>query len=112
MRFGPDTLYVSQNDDYSLQPSRIHDFEKAIRRYLPSFDPSKLYPDYAGIRPKLSGPGQPARDFLIQEESARGFPGFVNLLGIESPGLTAALAIAEMVAGLLNYKDESDVVPI
>jgi L-2-hydroxyglutarate oxidase LhgO len=63
-----------------------------------------LTPDFAGVRPKLSGPGEPFRDFVVREESEAGFPSFVNLIGIESPGLTAAPAIAERVVELLSAR--------
>jgi L-2-hydroxyglutarate oxidase LhgO len=76
----------------------------AVRTYLPSVETDKFYPDYAGIRPKLSRMGETARDFEIRHEEARGLPGVVNLLGIESPGLTSSLAIAEHVSALLGYK--------
>ena len=75
----------------------------AVRTYLPSVEEDKFYPDYAGIRPKLSRKGEEARDFLITHEQERGLPGIVNLLGIESPGLTSSLAIAEHVAAMIGY---------
>jgi L-2-hydroxyglutarate oxidase LhgO len=100
VRFGPDATYV---DDVSLgvDASKAGDFAEAIRRYLPSMQSEWLTPDYAGVRPKLSGPGEAFRDFVICEESAAGLPGLVNCIGIESPGLTAAPAIGERVASLL-----------
>jgi L-2-hydroxyglutarate oxidase LhgO len=73
-----------------------------VRRYLPDLDASWLAPDFAGIRPRLAGPGEDFRDFVIAEESDAGLPGLVNLIGIESPGLTAAPAIAERVVRLLR----------
>ncbi|MCY1553329.1 hypothetical protein D9M68_898000 [compost metagenome] len=73
-------------------------FASAIRRYFPGLDSARLVPGYSGIRPKLAGPGEPAADFLIQTSATHGMPGLVNLFGIESPGLTASLAIAERVA--------------
>jgi len=76
-------------------------FAESVRRILPFVKDEDLTPDLAGIRPKLQKEGEPARDFVIQEEGVRGLPGFVNLIGIESPGLTASPAIARMVAGLL-----------
>lgn len=76
----------------------------AVRTYLPSIEREKLYPDYAGIRPKLSRKGEEARDFLIRHEEDRGYPGMVNLVGIESPGLTSSLAVAEYVSALLGYE--------
>ena len=75
---------------------------ESIARYLPAVANAELNPIMTGIRPKLTRPGEAARDFYIREESERGLPGFVNLIGIESPGLTAAPAIANMVAGFLS----------
>jgi L-2-hydroxyglutarate oxidase LhgO len=73
-----------------------------VQHYLPEIDASQLAPDFAGIRPKLQGPGDPFRDFVIEEASPHGAPGLVNLIGIESPGLTAASAIARRVAALVQ----------
>ncbi len=102
VRFGPDTEYVEARDDYSIDPGKAIVFAEAVARYVPGFDATCLGPDYAGIRPKLAGPDTGFRDFVVEEESARGFPGLVNLIGIESPGLTAAPAIASRVAELLR----------
>jgi L-2-hydroxyglutarate oxidase LhgO len=96
-KFGPDVEWVEKLD-YTVDPHRAARFYRAIRRYWPGLPDEALRPGYAGIRPKLSGPGAPAADFLIQGPEAHGVPGLVNLYGIESPGLTAALAIAEHVA--------------
>lgn len=95
-RFGADVKWVS-NIDYDFDASRKEDFELAIRRYYPGLDSERLVPAYTGIRPKLSGPGEQAADFDIQCASRHGVEGLVNLFGIESPGLTAALAIADYV---------------
>ena len=100
VRFGPDAQYVKV-PDYAVDPAKAEDFAHAIRRYLPEVEASWLVADYAGVRPKLSGPGQGFRDFVVSEESAAGAPGWVNCLGIESPGLTAASAIATRVTRLL-----------
>jgi len=100
VRFGPDTEYVGEID-FAVRPDKAESFAEAIRRYLPSIEASQLSPDYAGIRPKLAGPGEGFRDFVLTEESERGLPGLVNCIGIESPGVTAAPAIAEYVASLL-----------
>lgn len=100
VRFGPDAIYVDEVS-YGVDASKAEHFARAIRRYAPRMQPEWLTPDYAGVRPKLSGPGDPFRDFVIREESAAGLPGLVNCIGIESPGLTAAPAIAERVADLL-----------
>ncbi|MBW4050420.1 MAG: NAD(P)/FAD-dependent oxidoreductase [Proteobacteria bacterium] len=96
-RFGPDVEWVEKLD-YTVDPARAERFYRAIRRYWPGLPDGSLHPGYAGIRPKLAGPGAAAADFLIQGPQAHGVRGLVNLYGIESPGLTAALAIAEYVA--------------
>jgi D-amino-acid oxidase len=101
IRFGPDAEFVDA-PRYDVDPAKAAVFATAIRRYLPGLRAEWLQPDFAGVRPRLSGPGEPPRDFVIVEESASGLPGFVDLVGIESPGLTAALAIGERVAGLLS----------
>jgi len=96
-RFGPDVQWLTAID-YSFNADTREKFVAAIRRYLPDLDEARLQPGYTGIRPKLSGPGEPAADFMIQREAGHGVPGLVNLFGIESPGLTAALALADDVA--------------
>jgi L-2-hydroxyglutarate oxidase LhgO len=102
VRLGPNAEYVS-TVDYTVNPAHAPEFFQAARRYLPSLEPADLSPDTAGIRPKLQGPGDSFRDFVIMEESGRGFPGFVNLIGIESPGLTACLAISEIVGSMVKF---------
>ncbi|ARJ69601.1 NAD(P)/FAD-dependent oxidoreductase [Paracoccus contaminans] len=101
MRFGPDVEWI-QSIDYRVNPSRRAHFETEIRRYWPGLPADALAPTYCGIRPKISGPGQPAADFRIDGPEAHGIEGLVNLFGIESPGLTASLAIADLVAGRLG----------
>ena len=101
MRLGPDAEYVDAVR-YEVDESKRATFARAARRYLPALDAAWLTPDFAGVRPKLAGPGEPFRDFAIREESDAGFPAFVNLIGIESPGLTAAPAIAERVVEFLS----------
>ena len=101
IRFGPDTEYVGRLD-YQVDPAKAGLFRAAAARYLPGLSEAVLVPDYAGIRPKPAGPGQGFRDFVIEEASAHGAPGFVACIGIESPGLTASLAIAERVAALVR----------
>lgn len=102
-RFGPDVEWIDR-EDYSVDPRRADSFYAEVRKYWPGLPGGALQPAYAGIRPKLHGmpglhgPGEPAPDFLIQREEVHGLPGLVNLLGIESPGLTACLALAEEVA--------------
>ena len=102
LRFGPDVHYLDSadpdNPDYRIDPALAERFATAIRRYFPGLEPERLTPAYSGIRPKLSAAGEPAADFIIQTPAQHGLPGLVNLFGIESPGLTASLAIAERVA--------------
>ncbi|OZI28324.1 FAD-dependent oxidoreductase [Bordetella genomosp. 7] len=93
-KFGPDTEWV-RTEDYTLDPTRAEVFYDAVRTYWPGLPDGALAPGYTGIRPKISGPGEPAADFVIAGPAAHGVPGLVNLFGIESPGLTASLAIAE-----------------
>lgn len=100
-RFGPDVEWVP-GIDYSVDESRRTAFATAIRRYYPALDEQRLQPGYAGIRSKLAGPGQPAADFRLQGPAEHGWEGLVNLYGIESPGLTASLAIADEVAAMLG----------
>ncbi|MFO0589697.1 MAG: NAD(P)/FAD-dependent oxidoreductase [Polyangiaceae bacterium] len=100
-RFGPTFRWVDQIE-YSLSLEDAVGFEEAVRRYWPALPDDALTPAYAGIRPKISAPGEPAADFRIDGPSIHGIPGLVNLFGIESPGLTACLSIAEEVASLLR----------
>ena len=98
LRFGPDAEYVADRTaDYRVDETKLATFGASVRRLFPQIEDADLTPDIAGIRPKLQGPGDGFRDFVIAEESARGLPGLINLVGIESPGLTSALAIAEEV---------------
>jgi L-2-hydroxyglutarate oxidase LhgO len=99
-KFGPDVEWVEKLD-YTVDPARAARFYDAIRRYWPGLPEGSLRPGYAGIRPKLGGPADGAADFLIQGAEVHGVRGLVNLYGIESPGLTAALAIGEYVAAAL-----------
>jgi len=100
-RFGPDVEWV-QTIDYRVDPRRADAFYREIRRYWPKLADGALSPGYAGIRPKIQAPGEPARDFLIEGPREHGVAGLVNLFGIESPGLTASLAIADHVHDLLR----------
>lgn len=106
-RFGPDVEWLADHDehapDYRVCPQRADAFYAEVRRYWPQLPAGALSPAYAGIRPKIAGPGQPAADFLIQGPATHGIDGLVNLFGIESPGLTASLAIAERVCASLGY---------
>lgn len=104
-RFGPDVEWIERiglATDYAVDPRRAERFYAAIRRYWPALPEGALAPGYAGIRPKISGPKEPAADFLIQGPAEHGLPGLVNLFGIESPGLTASLALADDVARILS----------
>ena len=100
VRFGPDTQYVDA-PHYRVDPGKARDFAAAIGNYLPEVTESWLAPDFAGVRPKLAARGEGFRDFVVREESERGAPGWVNCIGIESPGLTAAPAIAARVVSLM-----------
>jgi L-2-hydroxyglutarate oxidase LhgO len=105
MRFGPDVEWVDRID-YTVDPARGEKFYAAVRRYWPDLPDGAIQPGYAGIRPKLSPPslekGGKADDFVIQGPDVHGVPGLVNMFGIESPGLTASLALGEHVADLLD----------
>lgn len=105
-RFGPDLEWLPEgveeaDIDYRVDPARRASFEDAIRRYWPGLPQGALQPAYSGVRPKIHGPDQPAPDFRIDGPAQHGVAGLVNLLGIESPGLTSSLAIGEHVAALL-----------
>jgi L-2-hydroxyglutarate oxidase LhgO len=100
-RFGPDVQWI-EHVDYSFDETRRANFAEAIRLYYPQLDDSRLQPAYTGIRPKISEAGQPAADFCIRGPSDHGDRPYVALYGIESPGLTASLAIAEHVVALLR----------
>ena len=103
MHLGPDTEYIGREKVYyDVSESKRENFWQAVNRYFPGLDKQSIQPERSGIRPKLQAPGDDVKDFVIKEESARGLPGFVNLIGIESPGLTASLAIAKYVQKLLS----------
>lgn len=99
-RFGPDVEWTD-TIDYEVDPARADAFYAAVRRYWPTLPNDALLPGYSGVRPKLHGPGEPPADFQIQGPAQHGVQGLVNLFGIESPGLTASLAIADEVTELL-----------
>ena len=102
-KFGPDVKWVD-SIDYSMDPSRVEVFYPAIRSYYPGLKDGSLSPSYTGIRPKVSGPGQPAADFVIQGKGEHGVMGLVCLYGIESPGLTSSMAIGDYVVKLLQQQ--------
>ena len=103
-KFGPDVQWVNSPDDLIVDPARGEAFYAEVRRYWPALKDGALVPGYAGIRPKISGPGDPAADFRIDGPGVHGVPGLVNLFGIESPGLTSSLAIARHVTELLSAR--------
>jgi L-2-hydroxyglutarate oxidase LhgO len=96
MRFGPDVEWIDE-ENYDVNAGRAASFYGAIRRYWPALRDGMLQPDYAGIRPKLTGPGEAAADFMIETPQQHGLPRLVHLFGIESPGLTASLSLADAV---------------
>jgi len=100
LALGPNASYINEIN-YEVDPELQAEFYNSVRNFLPFIEYDDLTPDMAGIRSKLQGPGEEFRDFVISEESEKGFPGLINLIGIDSPGLTSAPAIAEYVAGLL-----------
>ncbi len=103
VKLGPDVKYLESNIyDYRLTPSKQEAFYISAKKFLPFLEYDDIAPEMAGIRPKIQKPGEPLRDFYIREETDRGFPGFINLIGMESPGLTSSLAIAKHVAGMIR----------
>jgi len=100
VRFGPDVEWVDAVD-YDVDPSRAEQFYPAIRKYWPPLADGALQPAYAGVRPKISGPGEPAADFKVSGPGEHGVAGLINLFGIESPGLTASLALGDVCANLV-----------
>ena len=100
--FGPDLVYV-ETEDYSVDAAKAAEFEGYIRRFWPGLPAGALTPDYAGIRPKLHGPGEPQPDFQLHGRDVHGLDGLVSLFGIESPGLTSSLAIGEAVSEMLAH---------
>ena len=101
-KFGPDVQWVASPDDLQVDPRRGDAFYAEVRRYWPGLPDGALQPGYAGIRPKISGPKEPAADFMILGPAEHGVPGLVHLLGIESPGLTSSLALADEVVARLQ----------
>ncbi|MGH8846167.1 MAG: NAD(P)/FAD-dependent oxidoreductase [Polaromonas sp.] len=100
-KFGPDVQWVSSHYDLVVDPARGEAFYAQVRKYWPALEDGALIPGYAGIRPKIQAPDEPAKDFLIQGPALHGVAGLVNLFGIESPGLTSSLAIGDYVSRLL-----------
>lgn len=103
VKLGPDVKYLDSNVyDYRLTPSKQEAFWKSAKTFLPFLEYDDISPEMAGIRPKIQRPGEPQCDFYIAEESGKGFPGFINLIGMESPGLTSSIAIAKYVNTLVG----------
>ena len=106
-RFGPNVEWLSIHDpaaiDYSVSPALTEIFAPRIAEYWPKVTAGMLAPGYSGVRPKVGGPQDPNADFRIEGPATHGLDGLVNLFGIESPGLTASLAIAERVKGLVAH---------
>jgi L-2-hydroxyglutarate oxidase LhgO len=101
VKLGPDVKYLESNIyDYKLTASKQEAFYKSAKKFLPFLEFEDIAPEMAGIRPKIQRPGEPLRDFYIMEETKRGYPGFINLIGMESPGLTSSIAIANYVESL------------
>lgn len=105
-RFGPDVEWI-EKPDYEVKEARGESFYAAIRTYWPALKDGTLAPAYAGIRPKISGPGEPAADFRVQGPGTHGLEGLVNFFGIESPGLTASLALADEALQALNLQKKT-----
>ncbi len=103
-KFGPDVEWLSEGaaENYAVDASRAEGFTRDIRRYWPALPDNALAPAYSGLRPKIVGPDEPAADFRLDGPEAHGLPGLVNLFGIESPGLTASLALGARVSSLLR----------
>jgi L-2-hydroxyglutarate oxidase LhgO len=101
-KFGPDVTRWPQAPDFAFEAGLEPKFYEAIRRYWPDLPDGALQPGYTGVRPKVSGPAEPAGDFVLQGPAVHGVPGLVNLFGIESPGLTSSLAIAQAVLRLAD----------
>jgi len=102
IKFGPNTYYVDTRSDYSQDDSKHGEFYESAHKLFPSLKYEDIAPEMTGIRPKLQKPGEDFRDFIIRHEADRGLAGFINLVGIESPGLTSSRAIAEYVSSMIS----------
>ena len=103
-RFGPDVEHIN-SIDYDVDPRRSDDFYEAVRRYWPGLQDGALHASYSGIRPRITPPGEPLCDFVVQGPGEHGISGLVNLFGIESPGLTSSMAIADYVVEMLGTRN-------
>ena len=101
VRFGPDVEWIEEID-YDVDPARADSFYEAVRKYYPDLADGAIQPGYAGIRPKIQAPGEPAKDFVVQGGEDHGVAGLINLYGIESPGMTSSLAIADYVVKMID----------
>ncbi len=101
VKFGPDSQYID-DIEYNIDEGRKASFYQSIKKYLPGIKEEMLNPDMCGIRPKLQGPGESYRDFVIKDERDNGYPGMISLIGIESPGLTSCIAIARYISSLVT----------
>jgi L-2-hydroxyglutarate oxidase LhgO len=104
LRFGPDVQWI-QTLDYDVDPARADGFYAAVRRYWPGLPDNSIQPGYAGIRPKLGDARAPAADFIVQGPAEHGIAGLVNMIGIESPGLTASLALADLALAVARGRE-------
>ena len=105
VKLGPDVTYLDSNVfDYKVTPSKQEAFFTSAKKFLPFLEYDDIAPEMAGIRPKIQKPGDPIRDFYIMEETKRGCPGFINLIGMESPGLTSSIAISNYVKNIIINK--------
>ncbi|MFH1449183.1 MAG: NAD(P)/FAD-dependent oxidoreductase [bacterium] len=102
LRLGPDAEYINKEINYQVDPSKGTLFYRSVKQFLPFINEDDLSPDLAGIRPKLQGQDEDFRDFVIRHEEDKGYPGFINLIGIDSPGLTASLSIAKYVQKMIK----------
>ena len=108
VKLGPDVTWLESNTyDYRVDASKQETFFRSAKKFLPFLEKEDIAPEMAGIRPKIQKPGEPVRDFYIKEESERGCPGFINLIGMESPGLTSSIAIANWVSSLVAKSGNS-----
>ena len=103
-RFGPDVEHIDEMN-YDVDPRRSDGFYEAVRRYWPGLKDGALHPSYSGIRPRITPPGEPLCDFVVQGPGEHGISGLVNLFGIESPGLTSSMAIADYVVEMLGTRN-------
>lgn len=109
VKLGPDVTWLESNTyDYKVDATKQEVFFRSAKKFLPFLLKDDIVPEMAGIRPKIQKPGEPVRDFYIREESERGYPGFINLIGIESPGLTSSIAIANYVRSLIVNSENSE----